>query len=510
MATTLCALSLVSRRWTSSAVRALWHDPSRVLSMRHYPQPAGALLHLLLTRPLRTPHVKSLSRLSIHYDIDPVAYAHPDEDRKAEHWLLTILASCKNLETLALPGETPVACYEGFEPFKGIRHLILSLDRNSWPGSTAERFRTIDLEALQSLTEITLCDIDFDSLPPLPDCFFRLTIQRLNLVTAIFSLPDSLSDFFERWSSSSLRFVTIEVSSDAVEHLNDIPLSVETLILRERAHHSPPDLDGRDEEGSPWAPARPFHPLALQPRGALTFLEVPSIQLQLHDMRLLAEAFPNLRHLDLSDATWWVWEWVFPSFVKAFRTFATFIRAVPSLHFLSLGYLPLFPTYYDEQDSDHGATYTCFLAVVDERGLDLRYQFPLGWTRPDDKGSSEQHEREEYDEPDASRSSGYDDEVDEWEEEWGQEWRWIPFFGLFERSAVRTPPSSPSPPSYFRLADEQVYVDEPPVEARCSEVEDDEIEEDKEEPDEPWRRWETDEDVVEADRRWEAFEPSSD
>ncbi|GAA5885384.1 hypothetical protein JCM6882_009596 [Rhodosporidiobolus microsporus] len=443
MAKTLCALARVSRCWSSSAIRALWNDPSRALASQ---EQAPDVPNLFLKRPHRTITV------SVSWD---------------------------------LPYKTEA---EHYKPLNRIRHLILEPDEDEDEEAYGDLVMGLDVNALQAVRELTFCQFDclslldsFDSL------LFNLPVTHLNL-EVFHCCEDHLATLLSPPRFPCLSHLSLRVHDCPISSLEYLPEGIQSFTFR-----------FLHPESSLWVygyePPPPSLP-ALSPRPSLTSLTFERLHLSLADLARLVTAFPALRHVDLSEVTWNELEWLPPTYTRAFEALSAFVEDLPHLFFLSLGYLPLFA-------SPRGEALRTFFHLADDRGLDLRYNFPLSSDAGDDKTE------------DSDRLSEWDGGCDEWE----HDWKWIEsccegpeqFFLEPVAADPPTPPSSPSSP--FRLADRQVYVDEPLCEPRWGldlEAEDEEVEEEKEEPDEPWRRWETEEDVVEADRRWEAFEPMSD
>ncbi|GAA5885364.1 hypothetical protein JCM6882_009587 [Rhodosporidiobolus microsporus] len=494
MAKTLRALALTSRRWMPSAVRALWHDPSRALAER---KKALNVPNLFFRRPHQTVHVKALVRLPELFQ----AYCReedPDTLVESENWFYGILRCCTNLTTIGVSYNMPFEDSTNFKPLNRIRHLRLEPEQDaSMPSyEYAELFKKLEEGGLQAIQELTIscftCIVgDFTEKALL----YRLPVTRLNLV-GFHSCEGHLRQLLSTPNFPSLRHLDVEAHGDLLSCLDFFPPALQKFSFRPLEKDVSPDQIFS---------CGPFHPsMTLMPdlshHPSLTSFTFENAILHLADLALIAAAWPALELVDLTDSIWRPLDWVAPSYAHAFDALSSFLQNLPHLHFLSLGYLPLF-------SRPLGPSFTSFFTLVDGRGLDLRYNFPL---LPDD-------DELEADEGARDDSGFFDDETES-----EVDWQWITYqdgrilYGGYEQSLLEAfaadlqPSSSPSSP--FRLADRQVYLDEPPVVPKLEpnfQVDADEVEEEKEEPDEPWRRWETDEDIAEADRRWQAFEPET-
>ncbi|GAA5830230.1 hypothetical protein JCM11251_001277 [Rhodosporidiobolus azoricus] len=496
MTKTLLALALTSFRWSDSAVRALWHDPSRALAWQAEPHD---LLNLLLKRPHRSALVRALRRFpALHREL-MMRWNFTVPSVEAENWYLGVFRSCPRLNTVALSDDMPFVDPDYGSPLKGIRHILLQPEDDDTDGEYyADLCLAMTPQALPDVRQLTInffnCDLldGFPHDPPL----YGLPIIHLNL-TDCHWCEQHFKSFYAAPHFPSLRHLSIKACYRSFSSLDFLPLNLKSFtFLRE---------DGLMPVGAYTRVSMPV--LAHRPN--LTSFTFNRLQLNLHDLASLAAAFPALAHLELSDSTWSKQVWSQPYYVTAFHALSSLVGNLPDLHFLSLGYLPLY-------SRPCGAGFIRFFRTVDERGLDLRYKFPV----------VPEEEKEEEEEDDVPHSDFGDESV--FREGYVQaytepSWSWISFengrvlFGEYEdertfledNSTGFSRPSSPS--AFFRLSDKQTYVDEEPVEPKLErdfQVEDEEIEEEKDSDDEPWRRWETEEDVVEVDERWRTFEPS--
>ncbi|GAA5830217.1 hypothetical protein JCM11251_001271 [Rhodosporidiobolus azoricus] len=496
MTKTLRALSLTSFRWSDSAVRALWHDPSRALAWQAEPHD---LPNLLFKRPHRSALVRALLRLPVLYQELMIRRDYLLSGVEVENWYLGIIRSCPRLETVAISGNMPYKDPEHCRPLKGIRHILLQPDDGDpWRELYTNLCLTIEPQALPDVRESTidgfecgLLDGFFPDDPPL----YGLPVTHLNL-TNLFSCQQHLHSLLVAPHLPSLRHLSIEARYMSFASLDFLPHDSLSFSFRSNFYYT--TYNAHRIVNMPVLPHRPN----------LTSFTFQRLRLKLNDLASLTAAFPALAHIELSDSTWSEQDWQAPHYVAAFRALSSLVKDLPNLHFLSVGYLPLYLR-------PRGAAFIQFFRLVDERGLDLRYKFPVV---PD-------KEQEEDEGHEVTRSDFEDDSGDR--EEYVEahpepDWSWISFengrvlFGGFadERTFLEddfTKLSRPSSPAaFFRLSDKQAYVDEAPVEPKLErdfQVEDEGIEEEKDSDDEPWRRWETEEDVGVADQRWMAFEP---
>ncbi|GAA5848698.1 hypothetical protein JCM8547_004598 [Rhodosporidiobolus lusitaniae] len=100
MAKALCALSLTSRRWTSSAVRALFADPTRSLPNGNDKLPAWKLLNTIVRRPGLAQYIKALDRLASVLDgFKPV---NELEEVQLATWTLDLVRRCDSISSISI------------------------------------------------------------------------------------------------------------------------------------------------------------------------------------------------------------------------------------------------------------------------------------------------------------------------------------------------------------------------------------------------------------------------
>ncbi|GAA6004648.1 hypothetical protein JCM10207_000967 [Rhodosporidiobolus poonsookiae] len=339
MTRTLCALSLTSRRWTSSAVRALYFDPTRCMQS---PESAWSFLSHLHKHPRCGMYARGLSALP---SVDLLFHDNFDslEDRQVEAWTLGILRSCAVITSLAIALESSVDWRQELPKLRHLQHLSI----------TSRWGKEADYEELNALLPFTLSlgDLDLRSLaieslnlddevvsnlPSNPPAVKAHSIT-LRTVYAEHALP--WPPAFRPLSVSHLRMTsTCDIPSDFSPFL---PASLETLEWApfDTTRHAPTACDSYDAYASLVLWSFPFNPF---PRMAdLTRLKIELIRLDFSLLDELATKLPRLESLLLTDGAWHPHDWDDGACDTPNSRLAATLSALSRLQELDIGWVPL-------------------------------------------------------------------------------------------------------------------------------------------------------------------------
>ncbi|GAA5968124.1 hypothetical protein JCM11641_003739 [Rhodosporidiobolus odoratus] len=410
MARTLCALSLTSRQWTSSAVRALFFDPTRAMPCAGT---AGLqLLNLCLRRPHLARHVRRLERLPEFYQrsnehYEP-RYHGPSYHRLAqdvltmdENWMLSILQTCPYIEGITISPEMPDLSIYRLSSLSRLHQLAIQLDYCLDPDDSGDAL----IQALEQVSLVNIEELTLDS----PPCnrarsrastavFAKSPLERLTLDDCVCGE----SKYEVLLSGHQLKYLqmrALSAGSPLSPPFSVLPSdTLETFIFRPSGYRAPPAA----QDDHFYMTERLDFPSGIPNFPRLTRLVPEYGLLHLDDLRALASACPALQYLSLTDCAWYSWQWVPPSYLSAFQDLHHVCDSLPNLRFLSLGYLPLFhPSLADQPLTE-------FCDYCEARDLDLRYRVPLvleeDWIDGDEEEEEEEGETRDY-----AQSSDYGD-----------------------------------------------------------------------------------------------------
>ncbi|GAA6045408.1 hypothetical protein JCM8097_003761, partial [Rhodosporidiobolus ruineniae] len=357
MASALCALSLTSRRWTSSAVRALYFDPSRSLRRRHRPVQACWLLSSLTLQDLRLgSFVRELQRLPDKHDA-PREFC---DSARTSTWILALIRTCPNLSAINIPAGTPVDWALVLPTIPRLQQLTVSpVFDTEWVSHEAFNFLwMVHLPQLRSLTLFLLdnevpmghglgtAEIDVD--------FLELSHYHFHPEYSVPLIPVKLRH---------LRLRPFRCSQNPGSWIFSSSIEIlESLPIGERS--PPPDHPCRAYYAEHDRCDFPYHPLPTLPN--LRQLSLEFIFVDLNLFTSIAMSYPTLRTLSLKDSIWALHEWegFLGPLSALFVAFEAALNSLPSLISLDLGWVPVYT---------HGALY-CIQAKCEERGIDLVFK----------------------------------------------------------------------------------------------------------------------------------------
>ncbi|GAA6037152.1 hypothetical protein JCM8097_008761 [Rhodosporidiobolus ruineniae] len=337
MAKTLCALSLASRRWTSSAVRALYFDPTRSLSRVTPVRACWALSARLIKQPGLGAYVRELQRLPTKHDF---LYEGQNE-AKVETWVLTLLKACPRLLSIAIPAGSSMDWATELGGLRFLRNLTiapislyeegLEVDELSF---FLERYQVSALK-VHTLTLRNVVSYDWASLAPSEveiqvDC---LELIDYNLQTHV--------DFPIR--ATGLKHLRLQPSHFSLTQGSKLLVpSLEKLeFLPLEPHPPPPNRLNDYDKLAVHHLSFPFHSFPVLPHLRHLSLEFTLIPLPIFAQ--LAKRCPQLDTLELEDSL------VFADEVRGsvpssvVEVFETALEAMPRLTVLNLGWLPVYP-----------------------------------------------------------------------------------------------------------------------------------------------------------------------
>ncbi|BGP13800.1 hypothetical protein JCM10213_006368 [Rhodosporidiobolus nylandii] len=492
---TLRALCRTSRRWLSSAVRALWFDPSRALCATE--EGAERLLNLLL---LRSPDVgRRIKRLHFLPEMIGDPYDPPDSVRTSlamENLCIGIFLRCPNLEHVTLSPDLGEAVLHHLSLLPRLRSLETQAGYDEEDDEVYSDFLITLLKQLPaSVKQLSLNDVYF--LEGIVDAGILFPVELLKL-TGIFS-PTRLLNSLEMCTPSLQSLWLQTIHSVASSSLIRLPSLLTSLKVEAIVYKPPPHTFGAScgETAQRWAfPSFAFH-------SRLTHLTLDFVYLSLRDFASLTTTFPSLASLNLPDSTWNCCEWVAPFYKAASERVADAVAALPSLCILSLGFLPL---------SNSRTRLPCLERVCRDRDVALSWQpfQPDDWNN--DIGELEALEEEAIGAYEQDDGVYEDESSEEWvadvdeAKDW-ERWRLSRFpdehLPLSHTPASFTPPTSPSASSTFSGEDDAFFPaapDEPRTEEGF-EAEDEVDEDDRE----PWLGWQDRVDFEEEDQAWREF-----
>jgi hypothetical protein len=339
MTRTLLSLSLTSRRWTSSAVRALYFDPTRCLASSNFSTTDKALrfLQKVIRRPGLAAYVHSLDRLPSIAEAFFEAWCESEELQSAT-WILDVLRRCSHVQSIAISPATfdggGLNWREELGLLKHLRHLSIT--------STASEAEADDegvMRLLRSLGQVSLSSLTLqrfclgDASDDVEEC--EIKAKRVELITVcIHPGPISLPPFL----TSSLHHLRIEPEEIMCDSLNNFLLpSLVTFAYEPFSPEAPPTVlsDKYDAEVS--QDDFRFDPFPLLPH--LTHLVLQNVYLNLSHLTTISANCPILEILDLEGSTWVPTDWEPEG--PAEETVKNAILRLPSLSKLALGWVPV-------------------------------------------------------------------------------------------------------------------------------------------------------------------------
>ncbi|GAA6037099.1 hypothetical protein JCM8097_008732 [Rhodosporidiobolus ruineniae] len=353
MASTLCALSLTSRRWTSSAVRALYFDPTRSLSRTNPVHACWLLSAKLLKRPGLGSYACDLRRL-----VDKHAYFEADQ-AQLETWVVALFRSCTRLVSVTLPVGGVYTWASELQQLVHLRHVALE------PACAEDQSMFLEeLEAFLpqlcglNLSSLTFTDLYEDWEPFQPSQYTEIRVDSLEVAQYDFSLSCELPIRPLQLKSLCLRPVGLPTHPG--EHL--LQPSLQRLEYQPSdTRFSPPQTVG---DANSYLRLRSSFPYGILPAlPNLRHLSLEYIFLDLQFFADIAQACPLLEYLSLKDSTWCPdeWEEPFDPFSDLVSTFRSALNAMPFLQTLDAGWMPVY---------NYGALYA-IQAACDRRRINL-------------------------------------------------------------------------------------------------------------------------------------------
>ncbi|GAA6004744.1 hypothetical protein JCM10207_001000 [Rhodosporidiobolus poonsookiae] len=359
----LRSLALTSRRWTSSAIRALWHDPTRSFACR-YPikDCVNKVLRAVVRHPAYGTHVKALNGVeSLAYDLD---YPERESCPRTEFFLLTMFRFCLNLESLSLPLDNIDIAWEIEIPrLLHLRHITLAPALRDH-GIYEFACSFISSRNLTTITSLALTGYrQADMIDRLPSLFPSLNSLTLNGVSSHYLNHAKAMPPF----ALELRHLSIKPYGNFSRDLSSLLVpSLVSLILEACAYHTRPfpdvNVTSKLVEDDHWL--FPFDPFPHLPH--LKCLVLEYLALDLSVLELIKEQCPALEYLDFRDSAWDPTHWeegnTSSDLVATFLS--STVLSLGSLKQLNLGFLPI---YADE-------TLPFLEQQCDERRIHLSYR----------------------------------------------------------------------------------------------------------------------------------------
>jgi hypothetical protein len=340
MTRTLLSLALTSRRWTSSAVRALYFDPTRCLALSDFSASDEALrfLQKLIRRPGLAAYVHSLDRLpSIAEAFFEVCCQ--SEELQAATWTLDVLRRCSHVQSIAISPATFIGgglnWREEVGLLKDLRHLSIT---STTPEAEADDEGVMRL--LRSLGQVSLSSLTLerfclgDSSDDVEEC--EIKAKRVELIdVCLHQRQASLPPFF----TSSLQHLRIQPEEIMCDSLHDFLLPSLLSFTYESASRprAPPDVLHNNYNAEVSQEEFRFDPFPLLPH--LTHLILLNVYLDLSHLTTIAANAPSLQSLDLEGSTWVPADWEPEG--PAEETVKNAILRLPSLPKLALGWVPV-------------------------------------------------------------------------------------------------------------------------------------------------------------------------
>ncbi|GAA6004555.1 hypothetical protein JCM10207_000932 [Rhodosporidiobolus poonsookiae] len=510
---TLRALCLTSRNWLSSALRALWHDPSRALVVKN--DGASRLLHLVLTRPRLAVHIRRLELPSTLLT-DPDECPYSCNALAMQNYLLTLFRSCPDITSLSVDSGMGDDILPHLSLLPHLDHLTIAeesgeislnlaayLKRLSaqWPASV----NALTIQALNLFDDwLKLVDAGNQGVPVLtqPLEYIKLKNCDMHVQHLVEIMPCLAAPTVKHLHISSDSFLGADLTP-----LISPALQSFTFLWN---HLTPePYLFGRDCQ-SYFLTRR--HPLPVFPSTpSLTRLTFQATSLSLQGFEKLTSAFPNLEYLDLRDSIWHGGEWIPPFYSSAVSVLLECTRALPALKHLALGFLPLV---------SHAHRLPAVQRACFERGINFSFQPFYPYDFNESLGEVESEEEEVW-RTEAPSSGASDDELDWWVDEIDDPADWERYrLARFPDEHARDAPSridyapSTAPTSinsdFFSPEPESPspsFLVGPPDEPRF-EADYEALDEADEDDVEPWMSWSEDvsRDIGEGDRSWRELE----
>lgn len=337
MTTTLCALHLCSRQWTSSALRALHFDRTRCLSSTHSAKGAWLLLRKYVAIPPTGFHVQSLRHLP--RVLDRFETCDELEEIQVSAWLMSMLRLCPNIRTLGASAQDGMAWSSALHSFPRLRHLAVDTKDGIIGNENVLPFLT-SLFLPPGLETLVVSDFELDYAEA------STQIGNIGLVKHL-----ELRDFRiyschgQTFPLASVHLESLLLEPD-IMHAQDLhpllPPTLVSLLFQPLApRQSPPNsytegLEAEYDVGVKQGPF-PFTRMPLLPN--LRHLTFEYVDLRLAHFSGLLRSCPRVEHVSFKDSTWDIVE--SSSGTDFDLGLATIIASVPSLSFVDLGWVPI-------------------------------------------------------------------------------------------------------------------------------------------------------------------------
>ncbi|GAA6037087.1 hypothetical protein JCM8097_008723 [Rhodosporidiobolus ruineniae] len=329
MSSTLCALSLTSRRWTSSAVRALYFDPTRSLRRRQAVQACWLLTARYLKRPILGTYTCALVRLP--YKQQLLVDASENDTAQVETWTLTLLRACPNLSAIAIPLKEVVDWPTELARLDHLRRLIIS------SLAFGEFWRPLDLVViLRRLAITSLCTLVVEGLqsglPHPPVEAVEIQVDVLEISQYLFHLQPHLA--LRPVGLKHLRLKPFFCSDGIGENLF-LP-TLETLEYLPVGRPQP-------TPATPYSASAAFPFIPLPDLPSLRQLAVESVRISLGLLDRVSRQYPQLVTLSFKDSVWPPEQWAgdLSPISNPAVVLNLVLKNLPSLSRLDLGRVPV-------------------------------------------------------------------------------------------------------------------------------------------------------------------------
>jgi hypothetical protein len=340
MTRTLLSLSLTSRRWTSSAVRSLYFDPTRCLTKFGTSEHALRFLQKLIRRPGLSAYVRALNRLpSVAESFFEVGCEN--EELHLATWTLDVLRRCPHVHSVAIsPDCSDVNGLDWREEIgllKHLRHLtVASMEPESVTVGEGVMRLLLTLGDL-SLSSLTLERFCLDE-PVTDDGEKRkIKVRSVKLVdVCLHSVPSgSIPPFL----TPSLRHLRIKPGDNQRGSLSDYlcPSLLTFVYEPARPPQAPPSILSESYDMDVRQVSFLFDVFPSLPH--LTKLVLKNVYLDLSHLTTITANCPVLKILDLDGSTWFPADWEPEG--SAEETVKNAILRLPSLTKLALGWVPV-------------------------------------------------------------------------------------------------------------------------------------------------------------------------
>lgn len=339
---TLLSLSLVSRSWISSAVGALFFDPTRSISNL---DGAWLFLQKLLQRPGLVQYVQALECLPSVCDLfSPLGALERTrtEGLQAETWTLSVLRHCRGVRSITLDTEMPVSEGNSWrEPLRlldNLRHLEISgvdVEAEGEDEGVIRLLRTIGDGALSCLVLEDLC-LSGDG-PRQPEQG-EIKVNKVKLINVcIHSPPPAVPLPFFSTHLQHLQIRPRDLIHGATADFLLLPSLVSLGFRPIGKVQAPPNrlTPQYHADVQQW----PFPFLSLPSLPNLTSLTLRNVYLHLDHLSNISTNAPDLEELALRGSTWKPEEWL-PDANPEDAVTAAILR-LPSLEYLHLGWVPV-------------------------------------------------------------------------------------------------------------------------------------------------------------------------